>query len=258
MKNALVPAWLLAAALLVGCDALVAPTEGSGRVATRAVPVAGAFTALEVEGAFRVEVADAPAVAVSAEADDNLLPLLEAEVSEGCLRLTTSGPFTSPNPFVLRIAAPGLSSVTASGAAAMTIASLAGDEVSVTAAGASQVVVATVSGKSLRVRANGTSTVTLTGTTAAETVEIRTSDTSVVAADIDCADLAVNGEGGSKVSGMRTRTATLHLSAGAAVDLDASKRLEVRAIGTAKVCYGGKPEITGRAGVGVSIEPRAK
>ena len=236
MKARTIVVALLAAASLTACGALSGPEEGSGRLGTRSLPVGAAFTGIEADGAFRVEVVEAGEASVSAEADDNLLPLLRAEVTDGVLRLSQSRSWFSKNPFVVRVAAPGVSSFAASGAA--------------------RVVAAGVAGKTVRIVAGGSALVTVTGASLADVLEIRASEASVVEARVDCVDAQINADAAARVSGPKARTARVLASGTASVDLDVAERLRAETTGGSTVLYGGDPQVEGRAGAATTVRPR--
>ncbi len=207
---------VLAGSFLAACGALAGPMEGSGRIARTALPVAGEFTGLAVEGALVVEVSPGPAATLAAEADDNLLPLLRAEVAGGVLRVWTEGPWTSKTTYTVRIAAPSLTSVAAAGAARVRVA----------------------------------------GAEGLPRFAVKASDASVVEARVRCDEVEINAEGSAKVSGTSSRTAKVIVSGATRVDLDVDESLHASATGAAAVRYGGQPEVDGLVGTAASVKPR--
>src|SRR5216117_4037518 len=61
-----------------------------------------AFTSIETTGAFEVEVTCQKPASFEIEADDNILPLIQTEVRDGVLRVTTTRSYSAPGGIRLR------------------------------------------------------------------------------------------------------------------------------------------------------------
>lgn len=112
--------------------------KGSGNLQTEKRALAD-FTAIEVGGAFEVEVVAQKEFSVEIEADDNLLPLIETEVRGGTLEISTKQRISSKQRLRVRISAPNIESVQVSGASKLSLANLKNDSLKVDLSGASKV-----------------------------------------------------------------------------------------------------------------------
>lgn len=175
--------------------------DGSGNVVKDARKVE-AFEEVEVSGALEVEVVSGEAHGVVVETDENLLPYVHTAVSGRSLRLKTTKNL-DPTKLVVRVTAPKLTRVEASGASEIDVRGLEGERFELELSGASEV---KLSGavKRLDVEASG-------------------------AADVDASDLVaervdVEGSGASSFS--------VHATDALFVDLS----------GAGNVSYAGDPE----------------
>ena len=104
---------LLLAALL--CASCIRPgVEGSGNVITESREVSG-FNEIVLGGTGRVVVAVTGTESLTIEAEDNIMPLLETRVSNGRLRLDTSGSISPTVDIVYTITAATLDGLVISG-----------------------------------------------------------------------------------------------------------------------------------------------
>lgn len=139
----LLPLLLLAAAL-TSCDFTSVrvrgpgeQVEGSGTRKTERREVAG-FDRLLVEGAYRVEVTAGSGPSVEIEADDNLLPLIRADVEGGRLRVHSERGMKTKSLPVLRVSVPDLREIELPGASDFTLAGLRNESLKVGVPGASK------------------------------------------------------------------------------------------------------------------------
>src|SRR5258708_14657245 len=118
IANVLLPASLLF--VLWGCHFGV---HGSGvrKTEKRDLP---SFTAIETTGAFDVQVTCQKPTSFEIEGDDNLLPLIQTEVRNGVLRVSSTKRYSTRNPISLRITVPDLASVSSTGAGKFRVSDL--------------------------------------------------------------------------------------------------------------------------------------
>src|SRR5207248_9374857 len=100
--------------LLCGCKMGGIRGSGTRKTEKKELP---AFKAIETGGAFDVEVTCQKPQSVEIEADDNLLPLLETDVSDGVLYVGMKQNYHSSKTIALHITIPDLNCVNISGAA---------------------------------------------------------------------------------------------------------------------------------------------
>jgi hypothetical protein len=191
---------LAAVFVLSGCHMGV---HGSGvrKTEKRDLPP---FNAIETSGAFEVQVNCQQPASFELEADDNLLPLVQTEVRDGVLRVTTTKGYTSSGGILLRITVPDLVSVKSTGAGKFNIANVKNDKFEIRSTGAATVV---ASGQSKSV------TISSTG-----------------AGKIDAHDL-------------RADDADVNVTGAAGVDVYATDELDVTVSGAGRVTYSGNPKV---------------
>lgn len=142
MKKAV--CFLLLASLVAACDYTRIRTgdsgdrvEGSGTRKTERREVA-AFDRLLIEGAYRVEVAAGAEPGVEIEADDNLLPLVRAEVEGGRLRIYSERGMTTRTMPLLRITSPDVREVELPGASEFSLTGVRNESLKISVPGASK------------------------------------------------------------------------------------------------------------------------
>src|SRR5260370_28197429 len=140
---------ILTGVLLSGC---MMGVHGSGVRKTEKREL-GSFKAIETRGAFDVEVTCQKSASFEVEGDDNLLPLIQTEVRDGVLHVTSTKGYHSSGGIALRISLPNLESIESTGACKFRIANLKNDKFKIDSKGAASV---TVSGESKSIEINST------------------------------------------------------------------------------------------------------
>lgn len=194
----------IAFCLLLALTACFHGVRGSGvrKTETRDLP---AFTAIETSGAFTVKVDCQKPASFEIEADDNIVPLVQTEVRDGILRVTTTKSYSSNGGIVLRINVPELTRVKSTGAGKFDISNLKNDQFEIQSTGAATVV-ASGQSKSLTIGSTG-------------------------AGKIDAHDL-------------RASTAAVKVTGAAGVDVYATDELDVTVSGAGRVTYSGNPKVS--------------
>lgn len=178
--------------------------KGSGvrKTEKRDVP---AFTKIETTGAFQVEITCQAPVSFEIEGDDNLLPLIQTEVRNGVLHVSSTRSYNSHEGIALRIKVPSLDRVNSTGAGKFHITDLKNETFELSSTGATTVVAAGQS-KSVTIKSTGAGKV----------------DTHNLLADR--AEVDVTGAAG--------------------VDVFARDELDVSVSGAGRVTYSGNPKVT--------------
>ena len=171
------------------------------------------FKGVDVGGVFEVEIVAGKDFAVEVEADDNLLPFIKTEVEDGVLHIRTSENIKSQNSMRLRIAAPDIESLEASGA--------------------SKVSLEGVNNTSLKVDTSGASKLRIAGDTGSLEVE-------------------VSGAGKIDAESLKAKSATVDASGASHVSVYATERLVTDASGASKIEYSGNPASVRKNTSGVS------
>ena len=196
--------WPVALCLLLALVACFHGVRGSGvrKTEKRDLP---AFTSIETTGAFEVTVDCQKPASFELETDDNLLSLVQTEVRDGVLRISTTKSYRSDGGMVLRITVPDLARIKSTGAGKFEISNLKNDQFEVQSTGAATVV-ASGQSKSLTIGSTG-------------------------AGKIDAHDLRAN-------------TAAVKVTGAAGVDVYATDELDVTVSGAGRVTYSGNPKLT--------------
>lgn len=192
-----------ALSLLPGCF-LIGATHGSGNPESETRQV-DPFTQIDVGANFQVEVEVGPAQEVIVEADDNLLELIETEVSGDTLKIRVSERVRTKNDLELKIKVPSLTGLEASGASNVEAAGVQGDAFELDASGASRV---------------------------------------VLAGTVDDLELDVSGAANVDSLELQAKRADIDVSGAGDVDVAVSDALEVDISGAGSVTYEGDPAVT--------------
>lgn len=195
----LLPASLLF--VLGGCH--LGGVHGSGvrKTEKRDLP---SFNAIETTGAFEVQVICQKPASFEIEGDDNLLPLIQTEVRNGVLRVSSTKRYSTRSPISLRITVPDLASVSSTGAGKFTVSDLKNESFEIHSTGAA---VVSVDGQSNNVKISSTG-----------------------AGKIDSHDL-------------RAGKVEVTVTGAASVDVYASDQLDVTVSGAGRVNYSGDAKV---------------
>lgn len=201
--------------LLTGCGYVNKMTKGitgSGVRKSEKRDVAP-FTSVDVSGAFEVEIAAGKDRSLELEGDDNLLPMVTTEVSNGKLSVGSQKSFSVKRPVRVRITTPDLEELTASGANDVTLSGVKNDR--------------------LRIDTSGASKIRATGET--KTLDIEMSG----ASSVDTQDL-------------HAQKVTVDSSGAGHASVYASEELNAEASGASSITYTGDPKVVNRKDSGAS------
>ncbi|MEO6587954.1 MAG: head GIN domain-containing protein, partial [Pyrinomonadaceae bacterium] len=112
--------------------------KGSGNIVTEKREVSE-FRAVDVGGAFVVEITAQKDYSLEVEADDNILPLIKTEFDGETLKIKTDVKISSSNPVKIRISAPDVENLQISGASKVSIVNLDNELLNVDLSGASKI-----------------------------------------------------------------------------------------------------------------------
>ena len=196
--------------LLAGCKMGGIKGSGTRKTEKKELP---AFKAVETGGAFDVEITCQKPQSVGIEADDNLLPLIETDVSDGVLHVGMKQNYHSSKLIALHIAVPDLNRVTISGAGTARVTGVKNENFVINSTGAA------------KIEAKGET----------KAVEIRNSGAGL----IDAHEL-------------RSARADVNLSGAGQAEVYASEQLDVTISGVGRVTYSGQPKIINKniSGIG--------
>lgn len=165
--------------------------KGSGKVATEQRDVRD-FEGIDVSGVYQVEITAQKDFLVEVEADDNLLPLIKTEVRGGVLHIDTDGRISSENPLKVRISAPDINDIDASGAAKVTASAIDNQQLQIHTSGASKI---NVSGETAKL------SIDVSGASQIETENLKAENVNVDASGASCISVFATGELRADLSG---------------------------------------------------------
>jgi hypothetical protein len=170
--------------------------KGSGNVASERREV-GEFSKLDVSHVFQVEVTAQSDFGVEVEADDNLLQFITTEVRGDTLHIDLDQRVKTSNGMKIRISAPDIERIQASGASRVNVSNLKNSELAVDTSGASKI---NVSGETetLTVDVSGASQIDL-GNLAAASANVDASGASFVNVNVTN-ELIADASGASRIS----------------------------------------------------------
>lgn len=186
-----------------GCNVIHDGVAGSGNRQKEKRTVA-AFTSIATEGAYEIEfVAQAP-LSLEIEGDDNILPLITTDVTNGVLHIKSKESFSTRKPISLKISAPNLEGLSAQGAGSVEITGLKNEKFGLNVDGAPSV---------------------------------------MVSGETKLLELGTNGAGKIDAHKLRADRAVVEANGVAKVDVYAVNDLDVTVSGPARVTYHGDPRV---------------
>lgn len=131
--------------------------SGSGNIKTEKRDV-GAFTSVDVSGAYEVEIVCQKEPGIEIEGDDNILPLVQTYVKEGTLYVDSERGFNVKKAIKVRITTTNLEGLSSSGASKITLEGVKNEQLVIETSGASKIDAAGET-KSLEIESSGASKV---------------------------------------------------------------------------------------------------
>lgn len=124
-----------------GCGALKWSSKGlagSGVLKTEKREV-GAFTSVDVSGAYEVEIVCQKQPGLEIEGDDNLLPLVKTYVKDNTLYIESDRPYNTKKSIKVRVTTANLEGVSSSGASKITLEGVKNEQLVIETSGASKI-----------------------------------------------------------------------------------------------------------------------
>jgi hypothetical protein len=195
---------------------------GSGNAEAESRDV-GEFAEISVSSAIKLDVTVGPAISVSVTADDNILPHVKTELISDRLKIYVDESYSSKLGVKVKLTAPALHGLRASGAAKTSVTDASGERFRLGLSGGSE---CRWQGEvdALALKLDGGSRATISGT--AGRLEMNCSG----AAKVDARDLQV-------------KTAKAQLSGASIARVNVSDDLKVEASGASSLRYSGQPTV---------------
>lgn len=182
---------------------LMNQVSGSGNRQKQKREVAS-FTSISTNGAFHVEVVAQKPLAVEIEGDDNILPLINMEVSNNVLHIKPGHNYSVREPIIIRITVPNLEGISSNGAGKIEVAGLNNEK--------------------FEIGLNGATAIKVSG------------ETKLVSID-------TNGAGKIDTSKLRAARAVVDSKGVSTVEVHAADQLDVTVSGPSSVIYSGDPVV---------------
>jgi hypothetical protein len=151
---------VMATLMFVGCNYashLGTQVIGSGTKKTEQRNVA-AFNAINVSGAYDIDIVSQKSQSLEIEADDNILPLIETDVRDGVLYVHSKKGFSTRNDPHVKITVPDIARIAISGAGTVNVLDLKNEKFGVETHGAADIRVGGET-NALAIEMNGAGTV---------------------------------------------------------------------------------------------------
>ncbi len=175
--------------------------KGSGNVVTESRN-ASPFTSVRVRGVFNVNIVAGGTQSIEVEAEDNLMPFIEAEVDGGTLVIRSSKSLKPTQPLTVRISVENIEQIRASGASTVSLEN--------------------VNNPSLIIDVNGASKTVVSGTTADLNIDVSG------ASRVDAVDLLA-------------QNATVDASGASKATVKTAESLKAKSSGASSIRYAGSP-----------------
>lgn len=203
--------------LITGCVFHHGEVIGSGQRQKQIREIA-AFTSISTEGAYEIDFEAQKPLSLEIEADDNILPIITTDVSNGVLRIRSKTGFSVNQPIKLRITAPNLEGLSASGAGKIEVSGLQNEK--------------------FELDSSGAPTIKISGQTKA-------------------LEINANGAGKIDAHKLRSLEADVKSNGVAKVEVFASEELKATVSGPSQVIYSGDPKVTKSVNGPGSVEKKA-
>ncbi len=206
---------------------LSAKTIGSGNVITETRTATG-FHSVDLRSSGNVIITQGDTEGLVVEAEDNLLPLIETQVTkEGILRIGFKAheEIHVTKPLVFKVAVKTLDAVVLAGSGSMESKALKADRFTVQLLGSGDIRLDDLKTDALTVVIDGSGNVKLAGKAKSQAV-------------------SVNGSGDYEAAALKTTAATVNVAGSGDCEVAASETLGVDISGSGDVSYYGTPAVT--------------
>jgi len=191
------------AGVATACHGLANSVRGSGKRIVQKRDI-GDFKSISTEGAYELRIVCQKGASLEIEGDDNILPVITAEVSNGVLRLKSLRNYSSSEPIMVRISVPNLEALSVSGAGKIDVDGMNNER--------------------FEIDANGVATIKVSGTT-------------------KVLDISANGASKIDTHKLAAARAVVESNGVSKIDIDVKDQLDVTIAGPSTVTYEGDPVV---------------
>lgn len=232
-RRYIVLALLLLIIALTACDST---TRGSSNVITEERDVSG-YDSIALTGIGSVEIIQGDTESVVVEAEDNIMPLLTAEVQDGTLKLSQEDDrIINPNkPIKYTVHIIEVNGLSSSGSGDVNAATLETNTLNLDLSGSGSINVTSLDADSLTVKIGGSGLVRVSG-------------------QINNQQLDISGSGEYRASDLASKTADINVSGSGKAVLAVEDTLDATISGSGSVSYYGDPVVTSSVSGSGAIE----
>lgn len=220
---------------IVSCKGIV---RGSGNIISEDRNVSG-FSKVSISGIGNLYIEQGDEEGLTIEAEDNILPIIEAKVSGDTLNISFKtmayGIPTESMEFHLRVK--DLKSISASGSGSINCLGLNTDSLTIKTSGSRKVDMSNLKTTSIDINSSGSGNITLAGIT-------------------DSQDIKLSGSKEYFAEELKSNSCIINASGSGAIVVNVSDNLNIKTSGSRKITYIGSPTITQKISGSVTISSK--
>ena len=222
-------------------------TRGSGSVKTESRTVSG-ITAVQLKTSGELSLSQGETESLTIEAEDNLLPLLTSDVSNGTLTLgiKPGSGLSSTRPMKYTLTVKNLASIVLDASGSITAADLTVPEkLTITNDGSGSITMAAVSASSTTIHLAGSGGLTITNLTGGSlTIQIDGSGSAQIAGTVSDQTAMLNASGDYHADTLASQTAVVKTTGSGSAAVQVSDTLDAAISGSGNITYVGNPTIS--------------
>jgi hypothetical protein len=245
-KLIFIPGIILAFALITSCDEIWHHCiEGNGKPSTetRTLP---AFTRIQVNGDFKVQVSIDLASVATVEADENLQDLIVTHVSGDKLVIESrNGDCLNPShPIEIAVVTPSVNNIELNGSGNVYCYGLSSEELILKLSGSGEINCTQIKSSSAMLDLEGSGKIDCAADVENLSSQIEGSGEIKIIGSALYSEFKVIGSGHQRASQLNTDVCIAYISGSGIIDTDVNNSLDVTIIGSGIVNYFGNPVIT--------------
>lgn len=200
--------------------------SGSGNVVVEERPIEGAFTKIILANNGDLTVIQGPERAILVEAEDNLLPHLTTEITNGTLTLATERGMILQERERIRytVTLPEVERLEIAGSGDIGSEQIVAEELVLEIGGSGDLLLESVAARRLEVMINGSGNISVGG-------------------DVQEQEIAINGSGDYDAAELVSENATVTIAGSGTVTVWAARALDASINGSGDLIYYGKPQV---------------
>jgi hypothetical protein len=222
---------------------------GSGNVKSESRSVSG-FNQVELDGTGDLTIQQTGTESLTIQAEDNILPLITSNVSDGRLTIGMSalpfGIFIPRKPIHYLLTVSDLNDVSLAGSGSVTIDSLTASNLSVNIGGSGVVAISQLRAPNVHLSVGGSGTIKIADLTATTlNAAIGGSGSMSLAGQTQQQTITIGGSGSYQAGNLTSAEAAINVGGSGSASVDVTNTLNVSIGGSGSVTYcGGNPAVT--------------